>query len=115
MTDTKTKALPYAILCELRALAGEHPSTNFRPTGTRRPTPEAMQFRRPHLRPLSAPDLSPNVPTAPESKYEYSASHQDLVDFGLIKHGYWHDGDRQTTTYGFHLTEKAVEALRTRP
>jgi hypothetical protein len=105
-------ALPYAIMCELRDIAGENPSTNFKPTGNRRPSPEAMNRRRPHLRPLSPVFMSEGVPTAPESKYEYSASTQDLVDFGLLKHGFWHDGDRQTTHYGFHLTEKAVEILK---
>lgn len=113
MTDSQ-ETLPYAILCELRALAGDHPSINFRPTGTRRPDPEAMRLRRAYLRPLSARNFSASVPDQPESKYEYSASLQDLVDLGLIKHGYWHDGERQTTTYGFHLTDKAVEALMPR-
>ena len=104
--------LPYAIMCELRAIAGDNPSTNFRPTGTRRPSAKAMNMRRAHHRPLSAPTMSGSVPTEPESKYEYSASTQDLVDFGLLKHGFWHDGNRQTTQYGFHLTDKAGEILR---
>jgi hypothetical protein len=104
--------LPYAIMCELRALAGDSPSTAFKPIGNRRPSPEAMRMRRAYQRPLSAAFMSEAVPTGPESKYEYSASTQDLVDFGLIKHGFWHDGDRQTTQYGFNLTEKAVEILR---
>ena len=105
-----TDALPYAIMCKLRDIAGDNPSTNFRPIGSHRPSPEAMNTRRVYLRPLSA--VSEAVPTGPESKYEYSASTQDLVDFGLLKHGFWHDGDRQTTQYGFHLTERAVEILK---
>ena len=107
-----TGDLPYAIMCELRDIAGENPSTNFKPIGDRRPSPEAMHRRRPHCPPLSAAFLSEAAPTAPESKYEFSASTQDLVDFGLLKHGFWHDGDRQSTQYGFQLTEKAVEILK---
>lgn len=104
--------LPYAIMCALREIAGPKPSTDFKPIGVSRPSPEAMQMRRPYSRPLTAARLSASAPVAPESKYEYSASTQDLVDFGLIKHGFWHDGNKQTTQYGFHLTEKAVEILR---
>lgn len=110
MTDNPTE-LPYAIMCELRAIAGDTPSTNFKPIGEHRPSPEAMNRRRPHMRPMSA-WRDTTVPPKLESKYEYRASTQDLVDFGLLKHGFLHEGNRQTTHYGFHLTEKAVEILR---
>lgn len=106
--------LPYAIMCELRAIAGASLSTSFRPIGNSRPSPEVMNRRRPYQRPLMPQSLSREVQSKPESKFEYSASLQDLVDFGLIKHGFWHDGSRQTTQYGFHLTEKAVDMLKAR-
>lgn len=109
MSD-ETGKLPYAIMCALREIAGLSPSTSFRPIGTRRPSPEAMRIRRPYTRPLTPVQMSEAAPTPPESRYEYSASTQDLVDFGLIEHGYWYDG--RSTQYGFHLTEKAVDILR---
>lgn len=107
--------LPYALMCELRKLSGDQPSMSFRPIGNKRPSPEAMQMRTAYLRPLSPERFTAEMPDRPESKYEYSASLQDLIDFGLLKHGFWHDGDRQTTQYGFHLTEKAMTYLNPSP
>lgn len=102
--------LPYAVMCELREIGGDSPSTNFVRIGNKPPSPEAMNWRRAYLRPLSAINFNPN-PTAIPDRCETSASLQDLVDFGLIEHGYWYDGHRQTKDYGFHLTVKGVEAL----
>lgn len=106
-------ALPYAIMCRLKDLAGDRPSTNFIPVSQKRPSPEGLHVRKGYVRPISPRMIDAAIPDAPQSRYEHSASIQDLVDFGLVKHGYW--AELGVTQYGFHLTDKAVEILLAPP